>query len=121
MNIYYLCDNTAKKALTTMYDYFAFDGKVSFNDFMTLISKNIKAPLKFPNELNATIEHIVSQFWMKYPQYRSNGYIKSFWLTPEEAIDAFTQGTEKEFDPDGVIRQFTRENFSRLVALKPKP
>ena len=118
MERYNKCNSAQKEILNKMYEYFGFNEVASFDEFIDFIFLNAKSGLTFDHIINHTLEHIVKSFWSTYPEYLREKYIKHFWIKQNEFLNVMTVGSEKEFDPKGLVRFYIKENFKKLVSTK---
>jgi len=118
MERYNKCDTMQKKILDVLYEYLGFNEIVSFEEYIDFMFLNAKSGVGFSHIVNHTLEHIVKSFWVDYPQYRDNKYIKYFWIKQYDFLNHFKTGSDVEYDPKGILRAFVKDNFKKLVATK---
>jgi hypothetical protein len=118
MERYNLCKQYEKEALDRLYEYLGFNEIISFEEFLDFVFMNAKGTIPFAQIFNFTLRHIVTSFWLAYPEYKT-GYIKTFWINPEEFVDKYTKvGTPLDFDSKGLLKYFVKTNYKELVKTK---
>jgi hypothetical protein len=112
---YNKCNIVEKAALDKMYEYLGFNEIVSFEEYLEYMFKNTKENISFNHMFNHAIKHIVETFWVDYPDYKKNNYIKVFWIRPEDIAKYTAVGSKDDFDPKGVLRHYVKNNFRKLI------
>lgn len=119
MDRYLRCTKTQQAIITRLYEYLGFSEVTTFESFLNYFYYNAKGNIIFAHVLNKFLERLVTKMWVEFPEYK-RGYITTFWVNENEALELLTVGNKREYDPKGVIRVFVLSFFNTKIKSETK-